>query len=72
MNAVGRQVSRSNPAVHHQRQYSDNFLDASSKWFQSANLSQVRFLDFLSSIPNCICDFSFVFVFLLVICVWFW
>lgn len=40
MNAVGRQVSRSNPTVHHQRQYSDNFLDASSKWFQSANLSQ--------------------------------
>ncbi|EXB37019.1 Kinesin-related protein 6 [Morus notabilis] len=37
MNAVGRQVPRSN----HQRQYSDNFLDASSKWFQSAsNLSQ--------------------------------
>ncbi|GMN69791.1 hypothetical protein TIFTF001_038846 [Ficus carica] len=40
MNAVGRQVSRSNSTVHHQRQYSDNFLDASSKWFQSANLSQ--------------------------------
>ncbi|XP_062090767.1 kinesin-like protein KIN-13B [Humulus lupulus] len=42
MNAVGRQLSRSNPAVHHQRQYSDNFLDSSSKWFQSSsnNLSQ--------------------------------
>ncbi|PON94559.1 Kinesin-like protein [Trema orientale] len=40
MNAVGRQVSRSNPAVHHQRQYSDNFIDSSSKWFHSSNLSQ--------------------------------
>ncbi|KAL5572672.1 hypothetical protein UlMin_022269 [Ulmus minor] len=38
MNVVGRQMSRS--AVHHQRQYSENFLDSSSKWFQSASLSQ--------------------------------
>ncbi|XP_060669055.1 kinesin-like protein KIN-13B [Ziziphus jujuba] len=40
MNVVGRQMSRSNTAVHHQRQHSDNFIDASSKWFQSSNLSQ--------------------------------
>ncbi|KAL9443548.1 hypothetical protein AB3S75_016835 [Citrus x aurantiifolia] len=39
MNVVGRQVSRSNTTAHHQRQYSDNFLDSSfsSKWLQSSN-----------------------------------
>ncbi|TXG61380.1 hypothetical protein EZV62_012743 [Acer yangbiense] len=39
MNVVGRQVSRSNTTAHHQRQYSDNFLDSSfsAKWLQSSN-----------------------------------
>ncbi|ONH98124.1 hypothetical protein PRUPE_7G231000 [Prunus persica] len=40
MNVVGRQMARSNSAMHHQRQYSDNFMDASSKWLQSSSLSQ--------------------------------
>ncbi|XVE70350.1 hypothetical protein DITRI_Ditri10aG0065600 [Diplodiscus trichospermus] len=37
MSVVGRQMARSNSTAHHQRQYSDNFLDASfsSKWLQS-------------------------------------
>ncbi|KAG4197419.1 hypothetical protein ERO13_A05G023000v2 [Gossypium hirsutum] len=40
MSVVGRQMARSNSAAHHQRQYSDNFLDASfnAKWLQSSNL----------------------------------
>ncbi|KAK2645693.1 hypothetical protein Ddye_020888 [Dipteronia dyeriana] len=40
MNVVGRQVSRSNTTAHHQRQYSDNFLDSSfsAKWLQSSNV----------------------------------
>ncbi|XVE98181.1 hypothetical protein REPUB_Repub03eG0083700 [Reevesia pubescens] len=39
MSVVGRQMARSNSTTHHQRQYSDNFLDASfsSKWLQSSN-----------------------------------
>ncbi|XWS26858.1 hypothetical protein CRYUN_Cryun26dG0066600 [Craigia yunnanensis] len=39
MSVVGRQMERSNSTAHHQRQYSDNFLDASfnSKWLQSSN-----------------------------------
>ncbi|GMI97722.1 hypothetical protein like AT3G16060 [Hibiscus trionum] len=39
MNVVGRQMARSNSTAHHQRQYSDNLLDASfsSKWLQSSN-----------------------------------
>jgi hypothetical protein len=43
MNVVGRQMSRSNSSSHHQRQYSDHLIDASSsnKWLQSASLSQV-------------------------------
>ncbi|XP_061993447.1 kinesin-like protein KIN-13B isoform X2 [Rosa rugosa] len=41
MNAVGRQMSRSNSAMQHQRQYSETFFsDASSKWLQSSGLSQ--------------------------------
>ncbi|PQM39318.1 kinesin-like protein KIN-13B [Prunus yedoensis var. nudiflora] len=40
MNVVGRPMVRSNSAMHHQRQYSDNFMDASSKWLQSSSLSQ--------------------------------
>ncbi|KAK8597808.1 hypothetical protein V6N13_095205 [Hibiscus sabdariffa] len=40
MNVVGRSTARSNSTAHQQRQYSDNFLDASfnSKWLQSSNL----------------------------------
>lgn len=40
MNVVGRQMSRSNSTAHHQRQYSDNFLD-NGRWLQSS--SQVTF-----------------------------
>ncbi|KAK4604193.1 hypothetical protein RGQ29_012625 [Quercus rubra] len=41
MNVVGRQMSRSNSSSHHQRQYSDHLIDASSKWLQSStSLSQ--------------------------------
>ncbi|XP_050388048.1 kinesin-like protein KIN-13B [Argentina anserina] len=41
MNAVGRQMTRSNSAVQHQRQYSETFFaDASSRWLQSSGLSQ--------------------------------
>ncbi|KAG9455792.1 hypothetical protein H6P81_000300 [Aristolochia fimbriata] len=38
MNAVGRQMQRSAAPPHHQRQYSDHFLDAASnnRWLQSA------------------------------------
>ncbi|KDP33665.1 hypothetical protein JCGZ_07236 [Jatropha curcas] len=36
MNAVGRQMSRSSSTVHHQRQYSDNFLD-SGRWLQTSS-----------------------------------
>ncbi|KAE8736100.1 Kinesin-13A [Hibiscus syriacus] len=40
MSVVGRQMARSNSTTHHQRQYSDNFPDASfnAKWLQSSNL----------------------------------
>ena len=45
MNVVGRQMSRSNSSSHHQRQYSDHLIDASSKWLQSStSLSQVKML----------------------------
>lgn len=39
---VGRQMPRSNSSSHHQRQYSDHWIDApsSNKWLQSASLSQ--------------------------------
>ncbi|KAL5771240.1 hypothetical protein ACOSP7_015394 [Xanthoceras sorbifolium] len=39
MNVVGRQMSRSNTTAHHQRQYSDNFLDSSfsARWLQSSS-----------------------------------
>ncbi|XP_022755052.1 kinesin-like protein KIN-13B isoform X2 [Durio zibethinus] len=39
MSVVGRQTARSNSTSHHQRQYSDNFLDASfnSKWLRSSH-----------------------------------
>ncbi|KAK9282182.1 hypothetical protein L1049_005094 [Liquidambar formosana] len=45
MNAVGRQTQRSGAsAVHHQRQYSDNFLETSSngRWLQSAGLQHLQ------------------------------
>lgn len=36
-------MSRSNSSSHHQRQYSDHIIDASSKWLQSStSLSQVN------------------------------
>ncbi|XP_042499142.1 kinesin-like protein KIN-13B isoform X2 [Macadamia integrifolia] len=45
MNAVGRQMPRSGSStVHHQRQYSDNFLETSSngRWLQSAGLQHLQ------------------------------
>jgi len=46
MNGAGRQGLRSGAAgVHHQRQYSDNFLDGSSngnRWLQSAGLQHLQ------------------------------
>ncbi|XP_057968679.1 kinesin-like protein KIN-13B [Malania oleifera] len=45
MNAVGRQVQRSTAsAVHHQRQYSDNFLDSSSngRWLSNSSLPSTQ------------------------------
>lgn len=50
MNVVGRPMARSNSAMHHQRQYSDNFMDASSKWLQSSSLSQVLIFDYILQI----------------------
>ncbi|CAK9185677.1 unnamed protein product [Ilex paraguariensis] len=51
MNAVGRQRSGTS-AVHHQRQYSDNFLEASSngRWLQSAGLQ--HFQSSNNSVPS--------------------
>lgn len=46
MNATGRQISRSNPAVHHQRQHSDTAFDALcsyGRWAQPSNLSHVHY-----------------------------
>ncbi|KAB1226705.1 Kinesin-13A [Morella rubra] len=45
MNGVGRQGQRSGvTGVHHQRQYSDNFMDTSSngRWLQSAGLQHLH------------------------------
>lgn len=48
MNAVGRQGQRSGASgAHHQRQYSDNFLDVTSsssngRWLQSAGLQHLQ------------------------------
>ncbi|KAL2493095.1 ATP binding microtubule motor family protein [Abeliophyllum distichum] len=44
MNAVGRQRSGASSTVHHQRQYSDNFLETSSngRWLQSAGLQHLQ------------------------------
>ncbi|KDP37228.1 hypothetical protein JCGZ_06284 [Jatropha curcas] len=54
MNGMGRQGQRSGAtAVHHQRQYSDNFLDSSSngRWLQSAGLQHLQNSSSSSSIP---------------------
>ncbi|XP_021662799.2 kinesin-like protein KIN-13B isoform X2 [Hevea brasiliensis] len=54
MNGMGRQGLRSGAtAVHHQRQYSDNFLDTSSncRWLQSAGLQHLQNSS-ASSIPS--------------------
>ncbi|KAJ4953205.1 hypothetical protein NE237_030037 [Protea cynaroides] len=45
MNVVGKQMQRSGQStVHHQRQYSDNFLETSSngRWLQSAGLQHLQ------------------------------
>ncbi|KAL1559082.1 Kinesin-like protein KIN-13B [Salvia divinorum] len=44
MNAVGRQRSGAAAAAHHQRQYSDQFMEASSngRWLQSAGLQHLQ------------------------------
>uniref|UniRef100_A0A5B7BPC7 Kinesin-like protein n=1 Tax=Davidia involucrata TaxID=16924 RepID=A0A5B7BPC7_DAVIN len=45
MNAVGKQMQRSgSTGRHHQRQYSDNFIDAafSNRWLQSAGLHHLQ------------------------------
>ena len=47
MNLVGRQMQRTGAAVHHQRQYSDNFMEAPSKWLQSTSPPQVLCFVFL-------------------------
>ncbi|XAR67719.1 Plus-end-directed kinesin ATPase [Bertholletia excelsa] len=51
MNAAGRQRSGAS-AMHHQRQYSDQFLDASSngRWLQSAGLQHLQSSN--TSIPS--------------------
>ncbi|KAA8541804.1 hypothetical protein F0562_022956 [Nyssa sinensis] len=52
MNAVGRQMQRSGAStVHHQRQYSDNFLENSSngRWLQSTGLQHLQSSD--TSVP---------------------
>lgn len=55
MSGMGRQGQRSGAtAVHHQRQYSDNFLDNSSsngRWLQSAGLQHLQNSSSSSSIP---------------------
>lgn len=44
MNAVGRQRSGAAAAAHHQRQYSDQFVETSSngRWLQSAGLQHLQ------------------------------
>lgn len=44
MNALGRQAQRSGASTMHQRQYSENFIDASSngRWLQSAGLQHLQ------------------------------
>ncbi|KAJ4843570.1 Kinesin-like protein KIN-13B [Turnera subulata] len=52
MNGMGRQRSGVS-AAHHQRQYSDNFLESSSngRWLQSAGLQHLQGTSATSSIP---------------------
>ncbi|OAY52950.1 kinesin-like protein KIN-13B isoform X2 [Manihot esculenta] len=60
MNGMGRQGQRSGAtAVHHQRQFSDNFLDTSSngRWLQSAGLQHLQNSS-ASSIPH-LQDYNF-------------
>ncbi|KAF4372473.1 hypothetical protein F8388_027146 [Cannabis sativa] len=59
MNGMGRQGQRSGTTgVHHQRQYSDNFLESSSngRWLQSAGLQHLQSSNASSAIPQ---DFGF-------------
>ncbi|XVF49197.1 hypothetical protein PTKIN_Ptkin03bG0249300 [Pterospermum kingtungense] len=51
MSVVGRQMARSNSTAHHQRQYSDNLLDASfnSKWLQSSHFPSSQEFGFYGS-----------------------
>ncbi|XVF86611.1 hypothetical protein PTKIN_Ptkin18bG0056200 [Pterospermum kingtungense] len=61
MNGMGRQGQRSSAAgvqVHHQRQYSDNFLETASngRWLQSAGLQHLHSSN--SSIPS-LQDYAF-------------
>ena len=52
MSVVGRQMARSNSTAHHQRQHSDNFLDASfsSKWLQSSHFPSSQVFDLFLSL----------------------
>ncbi|CAI9100319.1 OLC1v1037292C1 [Oldenlandia corymbosa var. corymbosa] len=58
MNAMGRQMQRSSSTGHHQRQYSDNFIDNAfnNKWLRSAGLHHLQSSN--SSIPP-LQDFGF-------------
>lgn len=62
MNAVGRQRSGTSTA-HHQRQYSDNFLETSSngRWLQSAGLQHLQTSNNnISQFPQ-VSDFLYIF-----------
>ncbi|XP_043724987.1 kinesin-like protein KIN-13B isoform X2 [Telopea speciosissima] len=55
MNVVGRQMQRSGSStVHHQRQYSDNFLETSSngRWLQSAGLQHLQSSNSNATVPG--------------------
>lgn len=64
MNAVGRQRSGTSTA-HHQRQYSDNFLETSSngRWLQSAGLQHLQTTSNSSIPPPQVSDFFITFFF---------
>ncbi|XP_015867198.3 kinesin-like protein KIN-13B [Ziziphus jujuba] len=63
MNGLGRHGQRSGATgvVHHQRQYSDNFLEASSngKWLQSAGLQHLHSSNASGPPPPSLQDFGF-------------
>jgi hypothetical protein len=66
MNGVGRQGQRSGAAgVHHQRQYSDNFLETSSngRWLQSTGLQHLHSSN--PSIPPLLVHIFFYYFFFL-------